>query len=304
MNSIEWLRLDFDKQIHELGKISEDKISDDLIFVGSGDSYAAGLVAEFFTDHQCKCYSPSDLFHSGFTNNKTYCFISVTGKTKSNIKVAKNASQAGLRTVAVTLNKDSPLAQVCKEVIPVKITKRQTPTAGFSTFVANVVTCLQIAGATLPQKFDGWYKNGVRLSQDMLSSFTLPEQSVNLLGNNLLYPIALYASMQIAEFFGKTAICHKLEEFCHSPIFGLGKSDCSWVFGQKEQHVAEKLRTLRHSVSYVELYNKDVFTQLFTSIFFVQNLILLLAEKYGYTELQYVKMKEVLKVSSDIIYNQ
>ena len=304
MSSIESLRLDFNTQIHQLGKISNDKISEDLIFVGSGDSYAAGLIAEFLTDHNSKCYSPSDLFHSRFINNKTYCFISVTGKTNANIKVAQRASQAGMRTVAVTLNYDSPLAQVCKEVIPVKITRKQTPTAGFSTFVANVVTSLQIAGVTVPPNFDVWYKNAVKLSQGLLSSFTLPKRSVYLLGNNLLYPIALYASMQIAEFFGKTAIAHKLEEFCHSPIFGLDNSDCAWVLGQNEDHINEILRTLNSSLSYVELYDNDVFAQLFTSIFFVQNLILLLAEKYGYTELQYVMMKDVLKVSSDIIYDQ
>jgi hypothetical protein len=57
-------------------------------------------------------------------------------------------------------------------------------------------------------------------------------------------------------------------------------------------------------LSYFELYNSDILTQLFESIFFIQNLILLLANKYGYTELQYVKMKDVLKASSDIIYDQ
>jgi len=58
MNSIESLRLDFNSQVHELGNISNDMISDDLIFVGSGDSYSAGLVAEYLTHHKCKCYSP------------------------------------------------------------------------------------------------------------------------------------------------------------------------------------------------------------------------------------------------------
>ena len=304
MNSIESLRLDFNTQIQELGKISNEKISDDLIFVGSGDSYVAGLVTDFVTDHKCKCYSPSDLLNSRFTDNKTYCFISVTGKTKANIKVAQSASQAGVRTVAVTLNNNSPLAQVCKEIVPLKIKSKQTPNAGFSTFVANVVTCLQIAGKSVPQRFDNWHSSACKLSQDLLSSFTIPQQSIYLLGNNLLYPIVLYASFQIAEFFGKTAIAHKLEEFCHSPIFGLENTDCVWVFGQKEDQIKELLNTLTSRLSYVELYNKDIFAQLFTSIFFVQNLILLLAEKYGYNDLQYVLMRDVLKVSSDIIYGQ
>ena len=49
MNLIESLRLDFDNQIIELGKINNEKISDNLIFAGSGDSYVAVLIAEYIT---------------------------------------------------------------------------------------------------------------------------------------------------------------------------------------------------------------------------------------------------------------
>jgi len=108
----------------------------------------------------------------------------------------------------------------------------------------------------------------------------------------------------MAEFFGSTAVAYKLEEFCHSPIFGLKKSHYLWVLGQNEEQIIKRLNRLGLRLSYAELYNKDIFAQLFVSIFFVQNLILLLAEKYGFTELQYVMMKDVLKASSDIIYDK
>jgi hypothetical protein len=108
----------------------------------------------------------------------------------------------------------------------------------------------------------------------------------------------------MAEFFGSTAIAHKLEEFCHSPIFGLKKSHCVWILGQHEEQIGRRLKRLGLRLSYIELLNKDIFAQFFVSIFFVQNLILLLAEKHGYTELQYVMMKDVLKASSDIIYHK
>jgi len=305
MNSIESLKLDFDSQIRELNKISAEKISDELIYVGSGDSYAAGLVAEFVTDHKCRCYSPSDLFNSRFKNDKTYCFVSVTGKTKANIKVAELATEAGVRTVAITLDKNSKLAQVCKEIVPLEITRTQTPTAGFSTFVTNVITCLQISGITVPHNFDVWHKKGVELSLDFLESLVLPgQESVYLLGNNVLYAIALYTSFQMVEFFGSTVISHKLEEFCHSPIFGLKSSDYVWILGQNESQVNQRLSALGLHLSYIELYNQDLLAQLFESIFFVQNLMLLLAQKHGSTELQYVLMKDVLKASSGIIYDQ
>jgi fructoselysine-6-P-deglycase FrlB-like protein len=304
MNSIESLKLDFDSQIRELNKMDNEKIFDDCIYVGSGDSYVAGLIAEFLTDHKCKCYSPSDLLNSRLLEDKTYCFISVTGKTKANIELARRATELGVKTLAVTFNQDSKLAEVCKEVVPVNITKVHTPTAGFRTFVANVITCLQIAGVRVPSKFEMWHKKGVELSLKFLNSTVLPAETLYLLGNNILFAIALYTSIQMAEFFGSTAVAYKLEEFCHSPIFGLNKSHCVWVLGQNEEQIRRRLNKLGLHFSYVELSNKDIFTQLFVSIFFVQNLILLLAEKYGYTELQYLTMKDVLKASSDIIYGE
>ena len=303
MNSIEPLRLDFNTQISELGKIKNDSISDNLIFVGSGDSYVAGLIAEYLTNYKYKCYSPSDLFNSQLSKDRVYCFVSVTGKTKANISVAKRAAQAGCKTVAITFNENSKLAQVCDKTIHPRLKKAHTPTAGFGSFVANTVTCLQVSGITVPKKFKIWYQNAVKISQNVLDSLVLPVDKVFLLGNNTLYPIALYSSFQMAEFFGTVAIAHKLEEFCHSPIFGLKKSDNVWIFGQNEKRFRSGLERLSLLTSYIELYNSDALAQVFQSIFLVQNLMLLLAGRYGYKELEYLLKEDVLKVSSDIIYD-
>jgi fructoselysine-6-P-deglycase FrlB-like protein len=303
MNSIESLRLDFNTQIRDLGKINNDKISDNLIFVGSGDSYVAGLIAEYLTHHKCSCYSPSDLLNSELSKDWTYCFVSVTGRTKANISVAKRASQAGSKTVAITFDENSELAQVCDKIIHPNLKRAHTPTAGFGSFVANAVTCLQVAGITVPKKFDKWYQNAVKISKNVLESVVLPEDTVFVLGNNTLYPLALYTSLQMAEFFGTTAVAHKLEEFCHSPIFGIKKSHHLWIMGQNEEPISKRLKNLGLHLSYIELYKPDIFTQLFESIFFVQNLMFLMAKKYGYTRLQFVLREDILKTSSDIIYN-
>jgi len=302
MNSIESLKLDFNSQISQLSKLSNEKIFEECIFVGSGDSYVAGLIAEYLTNHKCRCYSPSDLSKSNFLQGITYCFISVTGRTKANIELARRARKSGIKTVALTLNKNSELAQTCDRVVPLNITKVKTPTAGFSTFLANVVSCLQLAGIDLPKKFEIWFNEGTKLSKGLLKHVTLPNASTHILGNNLLYAIALYTSFQMAEFFGSSFTAHRLEEFCHSPIFGLKKSQDIWILGQKEEEISQSLGKLGFRTFYIELSNSDSVTQLFESIFCVQKLILLLAKKYGYTELQYTVMKEVLKASSEIIY--
>ena len=49
-------------------------------------------------------------------------------------------------------------------------------------------------------------------------------------------PLALYTSFQMAEFFGSSlATAHKLEEFCHSPVFGLKKSHRYMDFGAERR---------------------------------------------------------------------
>jgi len=306
MNSIESLKSDINSQIKELNHIHNEKLFDNCIFVGSGDSYVAGLMVEYITDHKCVCYSASDLLNSRFNDDKTYCFISVTGETKSNINVARLATRAGVNTIAVTMNPDSKLAQVCKEIVPLDFKRATSPISSFSVFTANVVTCLQIAGVVVPQKFDLWYNKGVELSQEFLDSKVLDrigDSIVFLLGNNTLYPLVLYTSLKMTEFFGTTAVAHKLEEFCHSPVFGIKKSHQLCILGQNEESISQKLDRLGFKLSYMELYNQDTLSQLFESIFFVQSLMLLLAKRYGKTELHYLKSKDALKVSSQIIYD-
>ena len=302
MNSIESLKIDFNSQIKYLGNLHNEKMFEECIYVGSGDSFVAGLIVEYLTQ-KCKCYSPSDLINSRLLEGKTYCFISVTGKTKANIELARRAKESGLKTVAVTANENSKLAQVCDQLVPLNIIKVKTPTAGFRTFVANVITCLQLLGINPPNKFNIWHKKAVELSSNLSESMTLPQDTIYVLGNNLLYPLALYTSFQMAEFFGTTAVAHKLEEFCHSPIFGLKKSHDILILGQNEKRYSASLEGLGLPVYYSELYNSDGVAQEFQSIFLVQNLMLQLADKYGITELQYLSKEGILNTSSDIIYD-
>lgn len=303
MNSIETLRLDFISEVKQLQNIHNRKLFDDCIFVGSGDSYVAGLIAEYLTNYRCRCLSPSDLSNSRIIKDKTYCFISVTGKTRANIDLARRASQAGVTTVAITLNEKSELAQVCNEVVLPKITTAKSSTTGFAAFVTNVITCLQISGAKVPPRFDIWNKIGGDLSLKLIKSKISPHASTYILGNSSLFAVALYASLKLSEFFCTRAIAYKLEEFCHAPIFGIKKSDYLWILGQNELRVSKRLKRLGLNLSYVELYNPDIFARLFVSIFFVQNLMLLMAYKYRYTNLKYLLRRDILKASSDIIYD-
>jgi hypothetical protein len=73
-----------------------------------------------------------------------------------------------------------------------------------------------------------------------------------------------FARMSQVEYH---AVCLKLEEFYHSSIFGIKKSHHLWIMGQKEEAISKRLKSLRLRVSYVELNRRNIFTQLFKSIF-------------------------------------
>lgn len=69
----------------------------------------------------------------------TYYFISVTGRTRSNIEIARRATKAGVKTVAVTFDPTSEHAKVCNEIYPLETSMTNTGTS-YSTLTTNVVT--------------------------------------------------------------------------------------------------------------------------------------------------------------------
>ena len=46
--------------------------------------------------------------------------------------------------------------------------------------------------------------------------------------------LALYVSLQMSEFSGSIVVAHKLEEFCHSPIFAFKKTH--YLYGAYDQN--------------------------------------------------------------------
>ena len=302
MDSLEKIKFDYPEQIYSLSQISSRKKSENCIFVGSGDSFVAGLIAEYISNHKCKCYNPADLTRSKFIENMTYYFISVSGRTRSNIEVAKRATRAGVKTVAVTFDPKSELANACNEIISLKPVMTNTATS-YTTFTANVVICLQLAGMSIPPNFEMWHRNGVALSS-RFHHLCIPKGVLHILGNDVFYPLAIYTSLKMAEFFGVTSLLYRMEEFCHSPLFGIKPSHTLWILGRTEDITSHKLKNLKNEFNLFELKNPDHLSELFEAIFFLQGFMLLLCKKHNFTELKYVLMKKVLAISSEIIYRE
>ena len=102
------------------------------IFCGSGDSFAAALLAEVHSNFTVKAFDPLDLLkNKSLLQKNDVCIISISGKTISNIKVGRLAR----KSIAITSNPKSKLGQICEHVIPLKFPNSDVFTAGSISFL-------------------------------------------------------------------------------------------------------------------------------------------------------------------------
>src|SRR5713101_488777 len=87
-----------------------------LIFAGSGDSYAAAVFAQELSRGEAIASDPYELLTNiRRTRGKNLVIISVSGRTRTNIELAKKAKGIARKRLAVTAHPESSLARECDE---------------------------------------------------------------------------------------------------------------------------------------------------------------------------------------------
>src|SRR5260370_30377830 len=82
-----------------------------LIFAGSGDSYAAAVFAQELSNGEAIASDPYELLTNiKKTTGKNLVIISVSGRTKTNVELARKANGIASRTLTITTHPESPLA--------------------------------------------------------------------------------------------------------------------------------------------------------------------------------------------------
>jgi Predicted phosphosugar isomerases len=149
MNSLDAMEIGIRSQLQDHVNIRIFKPRKNCLFVGSGDSFAASLAAEYASGFRARCFHPEDiLYNPSIVDRRVVYFVSVSGRTKANILAARAAMNRGSRTVAVTASPDSPLAASCDRVIRIKYRKESVSTAGtvsFSQLSSHVCHLLQLS---------------------------------------------------------------------------------------------------------------------------------------------------------------
>ena len=235
MNSIKAMEAEIGFQIIELPRLSLPKQTDaaNVLFVGSGDSYVASLVAQYASHYKAICCRPIDIvFDPEVLKEHRMYIVSISGDTKQNILAARLAKKNEISTTAITSKPRSKLATYCDEIIEVNYKNTGIPTSGTISFTASMLSCI-----SLIRKIEGLdaisniYKQTQNEVENIIDSISNRSSPYIFLGDGIFYPVAIYGALKMNEVFGLKSIAYPLEEFCHSPIFGIKKYDKIIIIG-------------------------------------------------------------------------
>lgn len=302
MNTISALEKDILLQVQNLSRfkppaplsIIQQKRS---VFCGSGDSLAASLLAEAFSENTVKAIDPLDLLKNKSMAQKNDVYVvSISGKTISNIKVAKLAK----KSIAITSNSNSKLAKVCNKTILLNFPNSDVVTAGSISFLDSALTCI-----SLVRSFK--IKNPEKIFQDAIqqSKKVRLKNKIFFLGNLQTYPLALYGAAKIFEILGLDAFYERLEQFSHMELFSTKPGDTVIIFEQKNSHNTLLSKNLKKAGIHVirpTIKYDDKISQFIFYTFFSQLVPLFLAKKKRQKECHFVMAKKLRKISDNMIY--
>jgi fructoselysine-6-P-deglycase FrlB-like protein len=264
-----------------------------IAFVGSGDSYAAGLTAYYLSSGRASCHHPADIITDpSLVHGRSVYFVSISGRTQANVHAAKAAKSTGAQTTAITANPDSPLAKACSSTFELRF-QSAGRTSGTIGFAASVLACIHLAtqGRTgCPADLEKMYNKASRNALRLAGS--IKPDSLVILGDSHLYPAAMYGALKFNEVFGSRAVAYPLEEFFHAPLFGLKRGDQVLVLGKNPKNIGIN----------VDCEMPSKVDSFFYAVFFFQHLALAVARKRRMKECYFLADKKLLKKSSDFIY--
>ncbi len=332
MDSIEAMQAEIEYQVQDLcgldlsssSSSSSPNPASNCLFVGSGDSYIAGLAAQYFSGSHSICCYPIDIIRNpSLIKGRKLYIVSISGNTQANILAAKIAKKHGANTVtALTARSSSRLAKSCDQTIELRYRNTGIATAGTISFTASMIKCISLSTRLhiLSTDLKKLYKDAEKQAEQVMSkvdhkkssNFAINSSNSNsnnrtffLLGDGQLYAIAKYGTLKFNEVFGAKALAYPAEEFCHSPLFSIKEVDQAIVFGDGDGSngkLSKRLNEEGFPSFYVEFKNTGI-ELLLQATFFVQLLVLKLAQKYSLTNCHFLRNKKLLKMSTDFIYH-
>jgi len=276
-----------------------------LVFTGSGDSYAAAVFAQELSHGEANASDPYELLTSiQRVRGKNLVIVSVSGRTRTNIKLARNAKGIAAKRIAITANPESPLARECDETLQLRYRNAGTLTSGTISFTASLLACSLLLG-NLPR---------IVQAKTALTEFThLAASQKRVAGGSFLftgsgvnYALSIYGAAKINEVLGTKAESIYPEELGHAKLFTMDKKRdvivCISLGRDKAMETHGLLREHGFRSSILALPKGHVVTSSLKIAIYLQRLALSLARRKRVKECAFLTDKKMLKLSNRMIY--
>ncbi len=292
----------------ELGKYDRFRSLDpsSIIFTGSGDSFASSLFAHYLSQMQALAADPYELqLHPKVARNKTVFITSISGKTRTNIQLAKRVRELAKKRVAITANPESPLAKECDDVIRLRYRSPGILTSGTASFSAALLAAASLI-RRLP-KLDSLPIMEKRAAEWARRLRVRPRGGFLSVGSGTSYALAMYAAFKIHEVLGVSAQYQHTEQLGHSQLFSLQRKTDNLLFlsPSSDKKASEVFRVLSKSGFNAYLLKSGTADPILAALqvmFSLQHLALYLGRKMGLRECAFVTDKKRLALSSRLIY--
>jgi len=313
MRSIEAMNRDIEHQIEQLGKLVLPLIERNIngcVFTGSGDSYVASLIGSYASNFRAKCCHPMDIvLNPKIVSNRKVFLISVSGGTKATLLAAKLAKKYAKRTVSITANPDSPLGKTSDKLLRLRYKSEKEATSGTIGFTASTMFCLSLVRKVKLDNILEIYDESSAKAELLTDHTALGSSKHIFLGNGLAYPAALYGSLKMNEVFGVSSFAYNLDDFCHAPIFSVKPNDTIIIFAdsagdaQVSKVIGSHLGKVNVSSFDITSTKQNKVENLLEFIFFSQLYPAKLASSNGLKNCYFLENKELLALSSSLIYS-
>jgi len=277
-----------------------------MIFTGSGDSFASSLFAHYLSSMQALAADPYELqLYPQVAKNKTIFITSVSGKTRTNIQLARKVKGVAKKRVAITANPESPLAKECDDVIRLRYRSSGTLTSGTASFSASLLAVASLI-RRLP-KLDALPIMERRAAEWAQGLRVHPRGEFLFVGSGTGYALAMYAAFKIHEVLGLPAQYQHTEQLGHSQLFSLQKKSDNLLFlspssDKKTSQVYQALSKSGFNAYLLRSDRRDPILGTLQVMFCLQHLALYLGRKMGLQECAFLADKKRLALSSRLIY--
>ncbi len=280
-----------------LQKLLSVKKQQKTIFCGTGDSLAAALLAESFSNYHTRAVDPLDLLKNpSIIKNKDAYIISISGNTSSNVKAAKLFKNA----TAITSHPTSKLAKTCSKKIILDYPSSGVFTSGSIGFIASALTCISLVSKFRVSGIIELFKKALLESKKVKLG-----KNIFILGNLQTFPIAMYGAAKFYEVLGSNVHYSRIEQFSHMELFSAKRGDTVIIFEEKNDHNTKMTKNLKKfglNVFQPKSGIKDKISQVIFFTFISQLIPLFYAKKNRQKECYFVTAKKLRNVSSNMIY--